>query len=315
MAIPTTVNPAQPQVYNQKTTNYDHVNHINNGYFDTNFNFPLPPMMRHRELDGSDHSAASTASSSSTSSSASSTSYVHSYKKRELPSHASYVAMDCEMVGSVTGESICARVVLIDWKGRPLLDTYVAPTEPVADYRTFVSGIRAEDLAGAPPLELVREQVLEMLQDKILVGHGLDNDLHCLQITHPPHLIRDTAYYAPFQRQNFQGQFVPRKLKELAAEKLGIKIQQPNQGAHDPHEDALAALNLYKQHRPRWEACVNSTLQKELKEQRRLQKMQQQQQQVLARQQQYYYNMMVQQQQMHQQQMLMPMPPIMSVNF
>lgn len=249
--------------------------------------FPRAPS----ELDWSDHSTAST---SSTSSSSSSGSYVHSYKKRELPSHSAYVAMDCEMVGSVTGESICARVVLIDWKGRALLDSYVSPVQPVADYRTFISGITAEHLVNAPSFEEVRENVLHVLQDKILVGHALENDLACLKIEHPEHLIRDTAYYAPFQRQNYQGQLVPRKLKELASEKLGLKIQDHSR-AHDPHEDAMAALNLYKQHRPRWEACVTAQAQKELKQQRKLQRMQYQQQQVYLRQQQYYYNMMAMQ--------------------
>jgi RNA exonuclease 4 len=243
------------------------------------------------ELDWSDHSTAST---SSTSSSSSSGSYVHSYKKRELPSHSSYVAMDCEMVGSVTGESICARVVLLDWKGRALLDSYVTPVQPVADYRTFISGITAEQLVDAPSFEQVRQSVLHALRDKILVGHALENDLACLKIDHPEHLIRDTAYYAPFQRQNYQGQLVPRKLKELASEKLGQKIQDHSR-AHDPHEDAMAALNLYKQHRPRWEACVSAQAQKELKQQRKLQRMQYQQQQVYLRQQQYYYNMMAMQ--------------------
>lgn len=257
--------------------------------------YQLPQMSYERhpsELDWSDHSAAST---SSTSSNSSSGSYVHSYKKRDLPCHSSYVAMDCEMVGSVTGESICARVVLVDWKGRALLDSYVTPVQPVADYRTFVSGITAAQLDNAPSFESVRQNVLHVIRDKILVGHALENDLACLKIDHPQHLIRDTAYYAPFQRQNYQGQLVPRKLKELAAEKLGQKIQDPSR-AHDPHEDAMAALNLYKQHRPRWEACITAQVQKELKQQRRLQRAQFQQQQVLARQQQYYYNMMVMQQ-------------------
>jgi hypothetical protein len=57
----------------------------------------------------------------------------------------------------------------------------------------------------------------------------------------------------------------------------------------------MAALNLYKQHRPRWEACVSAQAQKELKQQRKLQRMQYQQQQVYLRQQQYYYNMMAMQ--------------------
>lgn len=229
------------------------------------------------ESDYSDSDHSDESSDSSTSSAE--TKYVHSYKKRELPSHSHYVAMDCEMVGGVTGESICARVVLIDWKGRALLDTYVAPTEPIADYRTFVSGITESDLIGAPSLDEVQQQVQELIYDRILVGHALINDLACLKMNHPWYLVRDTAEYRPFMQYRNQ-QWMPRKLKDLAREKLKKDIQQLGQ-SHSPHEDAMAALNLYKQHRPRWEACVNSSI-------KAYQKQMQQQQAYLLRQQQYF---------------------------
>lgn len=235
-----------------------------------------PP--KNRELDVSNHSEASASSSSTTSSS-----YVHNYKKRQLPSHSEYIALDCEMVGSYTGESICARVVLVDWKGRTVLDSYVAPTEPVADYRTYVSGITKQDLEGAPELDSVREEVMELLKDRILIGHALINDLQCLKVEHPWERIRDTALYEPFQ-QTLHGQMMPRKLKELVSEKLGYSIQDPTK-PHSPVEDAVAALNLYKQHRPRWEACMSTAITKDHQERRRQQYLMQQHQ---------YYTMMMQ---------------------
>ena len=70
-------------------------------------------------------------STHSNSSMSSSGSFIHSYKKPEMPSHSQYLAMDCEMVGvGVCGESACARVVLTDWKGRVVLDKFVLPTQP-----------------------------------------------------------------------------------------------------------------------------------------------------------------------------------------
>jgi len=198
---------------------------------------------------------------------------------------------------------VCARVVLVDWKGRTVFDKNVAPPSSVVvtDYRTFVSGITAEDLEGAQSFEEVQKEVLDLLQGKILVGHALVNDLKCLRITHPEHLVRDTATYAPFQQR--QGDvMLPRKLKDLVFEKLGGQAIQVPGKAHSPTEDAVAALNLYKQHRPRWEACVASTVQKQLQMQKRQERQIQQQQQVLVRQQQYYYQLMLHQQ--HQQQMM-----------
>jgi RNA exonuclease 4 len=199
-------------------------------------------------------------------------SFLHSYKKPDLPQKGQYIAMDCEMVGTISGESIAARVVLIDWRGRVVLDTYMKPDVEIADYRTFVSGITEENVKNAPSFAEVVKQVQEILHDKILVGHGVDNDLRALGISHPWLMTRDTAYYQPFMRQfdtnthhrNDSGVdettepvWGPRKLKDLAKEKLQREIQVAGV-SHCPVEDAAAALDLYKSHRPRWEACMSS---------------------------------------------------------
>ncbi|GKY94463.1 hypothetical protein MPSEU_000412200 [Mayamaea pseudoterrestris] len=241
-----------------------------------------PSRRRGGSISSCSDDSASHDETSATISSASSGSFVHSYQKRSLPERSQYVAVDCEMVGGISGTSLCARVVLVDWKGRTLLDTCVAPVEPVEDYRTYVSGITEEDLVGAPSLMRVQQQVLDLLEGKILVGHALINDLEALRIQHPWHMQRDTATYPPFMRnvtsQDGQSLLLPRKLKELVHEKLGDKKFQS--GVHDPIEDAMGALNLYKQHRPRWEACVQSNMKKS-----------QQEQAFMLRQQQHFYYM------------------------
>ncbi|KAL7574398.1 hypothetical protein ACA910_008494 [Epithemia clementina (nom. ined.)] len=141
-----------------------------------------------------------------------------------------YLAMDCEMVG--VGEhgarSALARVVLIDWHGKVVLDQYVRPREPVTDYRTFVSGITEADLTGEQVVDLdtCRTKVLQLLQynqnqnetdhdnknqkndkknhhnnnGKFLIGHALENDLQALGIVYPWYLIRDTAQWEPFMK-------------------------------------------------------------------------------------------------------------------
>lgn len=190
--------------------------------------------------------------------------FQHSYKKPLMPAKQAYLACDCEMVQTVSGQSVAARIVLIDWKGRTVLDSYLKPKEQVEDYRTFVSGIKQEHLEDAPEFDLVVEQAKELLADKILVGHGVDNDLKSLGIDHPWLMRRDTAYYQPFMQLLEHNradpslpQWGPRKLKELAKEKLSREIQVPG-ASHCPIEDAVAALDLYKSHRPRWEACMSN---------------------------------------------------------
>ena len=47
----------------------------------------------------------------------------------------------------------------------------------VTDYRTEVSGVRPEDLAGAPDFKQVQTEVAELIKDRLLVGHAIHHDL------------------------------------------------------------------------------------------------------------------------------------------
>jgi RNA exonuclease 4 len=206
--------------------------------------------------------------------------------KLSLDEQEQYVAMDCEMVGVGPGgyTSALARVTILNWQGNVIYDSYCQPTEPVTDYRTFVSGITANDLASdcARDFDTVRNQVLELVKNKIIIGHALKNDLAVLQITaqdHPWHRIRDTAKYEPFMKacdgntyyyynhyhlQDGEPPILmlqPRKLKDLSYEKLRRDIQQPGR-PHCPKEDAKAALDLFKSVRVRFEKGIEYKLQK-----------------------------------------------------
>jgi len=187
------------------------------------------------------------------------------YEKQcpQFPARKIFVALDCEMVGVGVGStrSSLARVVVIDWRGHRLFDEYIQQSEPVTDYRTFVSGITEQDLLQATmPLELCRMQVSKILSGHILVGHGLENDLKALGIDHPWSMIRDTACYEPFMVSRYNV-MMPRKLKDLVFEKLGKQIQEYGK-PHSPYEDARWAMNLYKSVRNDWESCVQYMVQR-----------------------------------------------------
>lgn len=178
-----------------------------------------------------------------------------------------YVAIDCEMVGCGAGgyRSALARVSIVNWDGDVILDKFVRVEEEVTDYRTFVSGITASDLNSpdAISFEECRALVLETIENKIVVGHGLKSDFDVLQIRHEWHMIRDTAKYQPFMKEHPTelGLLVPKKLKELAKDKLGLIIQEDGR-QHDSVEDATAAMELYIKHRRKWEKAVEWKLNK-----------------------------------------------------
>lgn len=166
------------------------------------------------------------------------------------------VAMDCEMVGvGVDGlESVLAHVCIVNEHGAIIYNQRVQTVERVVDYRTQYSGIRPRDLkahTGALPFATVQSQVATLIENRILVGHALSNDLKALMLTHPRHLIRDTARYRPLQRAPKK----PHALRYLVKSILGITIQS---GEHDPAEDARAALLLYKHLRTDWERWIKT---------------------------------------------------------
>lgn len=89
------------------------------------------------------------------------------------------VALDCEMVGVGPDgvESALARVTLVNFHGAVILDMYVKPQEAVTDYRTAVSGISPKHLKNAHAFKDVQKAVADIIKDRLLVGHALNNDL------------------------------------------------------------------------------------------------------------------------------------------
>ncbi|OAY74519.1 RNA exonuclease 4 [Ananas comosus] len=168
------------------------------------------------------------------------------------------VAMDCEMVGGGSDGSLdlCAGVCIIDEDENVIFHSYVKPVIPVTNFRYELTGLKEDYLEHAVPLMEIKEKVEEILYNgeslwkarlkggkaRLLVGHDLDHDLYCLKMTYPEHLIRDTAKYRPLMRTNL----ISHSLKYLTRMHLGYDIQS---GAHDPYEDCVAALRLYKRMR------------------------------------------------------------------
>jgi len=177
-----------------------------------------------------------------------------------------HVALDCEMVGigAEGKKSALARVTLTDWNGTILYDSHVQVPSRVTDFRTHVSGILPKHIqkesAVAP--ERCRKEVGAILKGKILVGHGLQNDLQALFLQHPKEDIRDTSKYRPFQRLA-GSKWRPRKLRDLAKQHLKREIQKSGE-AHDSVEDADAAMALFKKVRVEWERDISEN-QKKLK--------------------------------------------------
>lgn len=156
-----------------------------------------------------------------------------------------YVAMDCEMVGVGGAEdrSVLARVSIVNFHGTQVYDSFVKPKEFVTDWRTHVSGVSPKNMATARLFDVVQQEVGELLQDRILVGHAIKNDLDAMMLGHPKKDIRDTSRFSGFRK--YSAGRTP-SLKKLAKEVLGVDIQG---GEHSSIEDARATMLLFRRHK------------------------------------------------------------------
>jgi RNA exonuclease 1 len=160
-------------------------------------------------------------------------------------------AVDCEMVLTTDDKYSLARISIVDWDGKVVLDELVKPSLPIKNYFTQFSGMTSSILD--PVMTTLAEIQLRLLDlftpHTILLGHSLESDLAAMKLTHP--FIIDTSLIYPHPR----GPPLRSSLKFLAQKYLRRDIQQQDSKGHNSVEDALAVLDLVKlkcEKGPRW---------------------------------------------------------------
>ncbi|KAM8861418.1 apoptosis-enhancing nuclease [Synchiropus picturatus] len=177
------------------------------------------------------------------------------------PNTTVVVSLDCEMVG--TGAGGCcdelARCSILEYHGNILYDNYIKPCQPITDYRTRWSGIQKHHLSSAVPFAEARNEILSILDQKVIVGHGVHNDFKVLGMMHPAHMVRDTSAAPLLTKLAGLPHHRPVSLKTLTSKLLHRRIQAGRRG-HCSVEDARAALDLYKLVETEWEQEVEHDL-------------------------------------------------------
>jgi DNA polymerase III epsilon subunit-like protein len=168
-------------------------------------------------------------------------------------SNREIIGLDCEMCDTEHGLEL-TRISLVDLNVVVLFDYLFKPATPILNYRQAYSGMTCQ-LLDPVSISLAQIQLacLQIISSgTILVGHSLENDLRALRLCHLRCI--DTSVVFPHPK----GYPLRNKLKYLASEYLGIKIQssgsgllgqdtqQPDPAGHSSVEDARAAVELVK---------------------------------------------------------------------
>ncbi|KAK9814419.1 hypothetical protein WJX72_005710 [[Myrmecia] bisecta] len=128
-------------------------------------------------------------------------------------------------------------MAIVDTSGNVVYHSFCLPAF-IVDYRTPYSGVCKRDLQGAPSVKKVQDDVAELLEGKIVVGHTINKDLAVLRARDVADEVVDVSAFREFKTEMGQR----RALKQLAREYLRRVIQV---GPHDPVEDARATMDLY----------------------------------------------------------------------
>jgi RNA exonuclease 1 len=161
-------------------------------------------------------------------------------KNKKTVRSPALVAIDCEMVLCEDGTEALVRVCVVDRNLQVKLNKIVNPNKAVADYRTEITGLTAEDLDGVTcSLVNVQKSMKKLLSHgAILVGHGLNNDMQALKLDHA-RVIDTSLIFKYADESNFRRP----SLKNLCKAVLGYEVRKTG----DPHncvDDACAAMKL-----------------------------------------------------------------------
>ncbi|SHO77027.1 Similar to S.cerevisiae protein REX3 (RNA exonuclease) [Malassezia sympodialis ATCC 42132] len=154
-------------------------------------------------------------------------------------------ALDCEMSYTTAGLSV-TRITLVDESGDVVFDELIrcANGVSVVDFNTQFSGIQPGEYEAEAVLDLdsARRALAQYIgPDTILIGHGLENDLHAIRLVHTN--IIDTCQLFPHPR----GLPYRLALRDLVSKYLGKIIQAGGSTiGHSSAEDAQMTLELVR---------------------------------------------------------------------
>ncbi|GAB4412116.1 MAG: helicase C-terminal domain-containing protein [Anaerolineales bacterium] len=155
--------------------------------------------------------------------------------------HRTYVALDLETTGLDTERDSVIEIGAVKFRGREVLGTWsslVNPSRPIPYRITQLTGIREEDVRGAPALASVLPDLVRFVGNAPIVGHSVQFDLAFLA---KQGVLTNADAIDTFELASILVPHAPRYSLDILAQTLGV----PATVHHRALDDAQTAMNLF----------------------------------------------------------------------
>jgi len=159
-----------------------------------------------------------------------------------------FVCIDCETTGLDVQEdrvievaAICFDFQGIDARSESLID----PQRPIPEASIAIHHITPDMVAGKPTIDTVLPEILELVSDHIIIGHGVKFDIELLALAaeryNIPCRIRENKFLDTLRMARLYGQSPVNSLEYLRKH-----FNIPLEGAHRAMSDVIVNREVFK---------------------------------------------------------------------
>ena len=157
-----------------------------------------------------------------------------------------YAIIDVETTGLDPTRETMVEVAIIQYDGEQeegRFCTLINPQQRISPEALRITGLRPSDIAGAPSFASIAKTIVEMTQDRILIGHNVRFDLTFLR-----RAFRELGYH--FHRKRICTlRLAKERWPDWPSHRLGVlakRLNLPREMGHRALSDAETTLALYR---------------------------------------------------------------------
>ncbi|MBS0621250.1 MAG: DUF3820 family protein [Verrucomicrobia bacterium] len=159
-----------------------------------------------------------------------------------------FICLDCETTGLEPGKDEIIEIAATRFTFDGVLETYetlIDPEMPIPEVSMAIHHITDEMVKGKPKIQDVLPKIFEFIGNRIIVGHGITNDLAFMTAAAKKHGIPSRLSFQPFvdtlRLARLYGESPTNSLETLRKH-----FNIPDEGAHRAMNDVIVNIEVFK---------------------------------------------------------------------